>query len=168
MTSTKITKQYLIITNISKRPNVRALLKTALAFRCEKVLMVGQPKFDTSLQSKDLPSVVKEAITAGSFVIQRFSSWDALIEFLVEHNIRLVGVEIHKDAKPIEVFLDGLDTAFLMGNEGQGLNQKQMNACDAFVMIPQYGSGTASLNVYVAASIILQRFHQWQRGDLAD
>lgn len=52
------------------------------------------------------------------------------------------------------------DTAFMMGNEGQGMNEKQMAVCDGFVKISQYGGGTASLNVSVAASIVLQRFYQ--------
>ncbi len=33
--------------------------------------------------------------------------------------------------------------------------------CDSFVYIPQYGMGTASLNVTVAASIILHQFALW-------
>jgi hypothetical protein len=36
-----------------------------------------------------------------------------------------------------------------------------MRLCDAFVYIPQYGAGTASLNVTVAASIILHHFALW-------
>ena len=36
-----------------------------------------------------------------------------------------------------------------------------MSICDAFVYIPQYGSGTASLNVTVAGSIILHHFGLW-------
>jgi hypothetical protein len=36
-----------------------------------------------------------------------------------------------------------------------------MALCDSFVYIPQYGPGTASLNVTVAASIILQHFAVW-------
>ena len=45
--------------------------------------------------------------------------------------------------------------------QGQGLSEKQMALCDGFVYIPQYGPGTASLNVTVAASIILQHFAVW-------
>ncbi|KIZ04106.1 hypothetical protein MNEG_3846 [Monoraphidium neglectum] len=45
--------------------------------------------------------------------------------------------------------------------QGQGLSEKQMRLCDAFVYIPQYGAGTASLNVTVAASIILHHFALW-------
>lgn len=36
-----------------------------------------------------------------------------------------------------------------------------MRHCDDFVYIGQYGPGTASLNVYVAASIVLHHFALW-------
>lgn len=42
--------------------------------------------------------------------------------------------------------------------QGQGLSAKQCEICDFFVYIPQYGCGTASLNVTVAASIVLHQF----------
>ena len=45
--------------------------------------------------------------------------------------------------------------------QGTGLSEKQASLCDAFVYIPQYGAGTASLNVTVAASIVLQHFAVW-------
>lgn len=45
--------------------------------------------------------------------------------------------------------------------QGMGLSQRQIDACDSFVYIPQYGPGTASLNVTVAASIVLQNFAAW-------
>lgn len=43
----------------------------------------------------------------------------------------------------------------------QGLSSTQKAACDGFVYIPQYGSGTASLNVAVATSIVLHHFAVW-------
>lgn len=36
-----------------------------------------------------------------------------------------------------------------------------MRLCDGFVYIPQHGPGTASLNVTVAASIVLHHFAVW-------
>lgn len=45
--------------------------------------------------------------------------------------------------------------------QGSGLSPQQAQLCDAFVYIPQYGAGTASLNVTVAASIVLQHFAVW-------
>ena len=128
----------------------------------------------TSQQGQD--EVQEDRRQEAGMVVRYFEKWKDCCSFLSEHRILLVGVEIHKDAKTIDEFLDTLtlratrenqkvhrDIAFVMGNEGQGLLDKQLNSCEAFVRIPQYGVGTASLNVYVAASVVLQRVHQWQR-----
>ena len=45
--------------------------------------------------------------------------------------------------------------------QGDGLSPQQEAICDGFVYIPQYGPGTASLNVTVAASIVLHSFALW-------
>jgi len=47
------------------------------------------------------------------------------------------------------------------GMQGSGLSEAQMRHCDSFTYINQYGPGTASLNVYVAASIVLHHFALW-------
>lgn len=39
-----------------------------------------------------------------------------------------------------------------------GLSAKECEICDFFIYIPQYGGGTASLNVTVAASIVLHHY----------
>jgi len=52
--------------------------------------------------------------------------------------------------------------------QGTGLSTKELEICDFFVYIPQYGCGTASLNVTVAASIVLHHFagkHELLRTD---
>jgi len=76
-----------------------------------------------------------------------------------------------KDHKRLWIILSGFSfvpfssitgpTAFMLGNEGQGLSTKQMSLCDRFVYIPQHGCGTASLNVAVACSIVLHHFALW-------
>lgn len=59
--------------------------------------------------------------------------------------------------------------ALIMGNEGTGLSDKLMEQCQRhFVRIPQYGRGTASLNVYVAASIVLSQFYYYLNGGQND
>ena len=74
-----------------------------------------------------------------------------------------MGVEITPDAKSVaEEPFDG-PTALLMGNEGHGLTEAQKEACDSFVYIPQFGDGTASLNVSVAAGIVMHRFASWAK-----
>lgn len=45
-------------------------------------------------------------------------------------------------------------TAFIFGNEGGGLSDRQKSICDGFVYIPQYASsGMASINVACASAI---------------
>lgn len=128
--------------------------------------MVGQPLFDTSLEGPDLPHQIKDHVRQGKNFIKRFEKWHECVSYLKEQNIQLVGIEIHDEALNVEDFCaqePTADVAFMPGNEGQGLNQKQMDSCDAFCIISQYGAGTASLNVNVATSTILHRFHEYQR-----
>lgn len=42
------------------------------------------------------------------------------------------------------------------------MSEQQKSCCDSFVYISQHGGGTASLNVTVAASIILHRYAGWR------
>ena len=49
----------------------------------------------------------------------------------------------------------------MAGNEGEGLSDLQKSLCDHFVYIPQYGNGTASLNVVCAATVVLSIFGSW-------
>lgn len=57
-------------------------------------------------------------------------------------------------------FLNALCVTSIFFNllQGMGLSAKECEICDFFVYIPQYGGGTASLNVTVAASIVLHHF----------
>ncbi len=42
------------------------------------------------------------------------------------------------------------------------MNNNQKEICDEFIYIPQFGSGTASLNVNVATSIIINEYNNWK------
>lgn len=75
--------------------------------------------------------------------------------------VSVVGIEIDDGAAAVHTHPFTGNTAFMIGNEGQGLNEKQMKLCDEFVYIPQHGVGTASLNVAVATSIVLHHFAIW-------
>lgn len=70
-------------------------------------------------------------------------------------------MEIMEGAAAIEDHPFEGNTAFIMGNEGDGLSEQQKGICDSFVYIRQYGAGTASLNVTVAASIVMHHFGLW-------
>lgn len=43
------------------------------------------------------------------------------------------------------------------------MSNVQKSYCDALVYVPQYGTGTASLNVNVATGIVLHHFAYWSK-----
>ena len=111
----------------------------------------------------------------GKAYVQRFPKWNDCIAYLKQHAIPLAGVEIDARAITVGQLLDHIQSqqqqqqqqqyatlALVMGNEGQGLSAAQMQDCKFLVRLPQYGLGTASYNVYVAAGLVLQRLHQYQ------
>jgi tRNA G18 (ribose-2'-O)-methylase SpoU len=158
-------KLYLIITNISKPTNIKCLLRLACAFGCSAIFVAGQRKFnfDPDAPTSDIPNNLKAALKV--MKVFQFDKLPECVEYVHSLGIQVVGVEIDESSVDIEhaeeCFKGGSSTAFMMGNEGQGMNSKQMSLCDRFVKISQYGGGTASLNVSVAAGIVLHRYHQW-------
>eukprot|EP01083_Nonionella_stella_P152706 489854_1 len=158
---------YLIIANISKSPNMKCLLRNAISAGCKTVFVAGQRKFnfDPNSDTSDIPQNIKPFLKKGLLEIVRFDKLKECIDHVHALGIRVVGVEIDETSVDVENTGDCFfgDTAFMMGNEGQGMNEKQMSLCDGFVKISQYGGGTASLNVSVAAGIILHRFYAWEQ-----
>jgi len=198
--SCKKPKPYLIITNISKRQNVRNLIQIGASFGVTTIFVVGQKSFNFDVtnddgnnksSSSDLPTAMIDGIRRGKMTIIRFDKLEECVEHIkslpccetkqqqvadVGNNsiqnpsnhkptIQIIGVEIDPSSVNLENEPFTNSTAFMMGNEGQGMTKKQMSLCDGFVRISQYGGGTASLNVSVAAGLVLHRFFHWSRGD---
>ena len=144
-------KSYLLIYNVSKRNNFGQLLRSACAFGVTAVFVVGAEKLSThGNQGTTLHSEFRH-----------FPDMKSAKAYLVEAGIKLIGVEIAEGAKTIESHPFEGDTCFMLGNEGSGMSETQLAACDGFVYIPQYSGATASLNVLVAGSIVLHHFALW-------
>ena len=137
--------RYLVIFNISKKHNVTSLVYTALGFGFVPIV-VGLVELIKSVK-------VKEFLY--------FATFPELELFLSQRNVPLIAIEISSSSRSI---LDNPYTksiAFMPGNEGSGLNSTQRRAANGFIYIPQYGTGTASLNVTVATSIVLHHYSGW-------
>lgn len=159
---------YLVIVNIQKIANVRNLMMAAVAFGCCEVLLVGQER--NTQGGEKIPSPFRQAETQGQIRLRHFAKWKDCVEYLETESIFLIGVEIDETSKPVndEYFErhfphNQKDIAILMGNEGQGIIPKHLKECKALIRIPQYGAGTASLNVNVAANIVLFRFQNFKQ-----
>ncbi|CAJ1391978.1 unnamed protein product [Effrenium voratum] len=80
---------------------------------------------------------------------------------LSSRGVRICGIEIDESARPVTEHPFTGSTAFMLGNEGEGMSAAQREACDFFVYIPQFTGATASLNVAIAGSIVLHHFATW-------
>ncbi|KAI0504335.1 hypothetical protein KFK09_015287 [Dendrobium nobile] len=142
----------LIIHNVAKRHNIGTIVRSATAFGVSEMVLVGRRDFNAFGSH-------------GSTAHLRFRHFHSLSQARLylkeERNCDICGVEIVDGAVPITQQPFRRSTAFLLGNEGTGLSAKECEICDFFVYIPQYGCGTASLNVTVAASIVLHHFGAW-------
>ncbi|CAN6459040.1 unnamed protein product [Victoria cruziana] len=141
----------IIVHNVAKRHNVGTLVRSATAFGVSELILVGRRDFNTFGSH-------------GSVHHLRFRHFYSLSDarlYLKEKGWDICGIEIADGAKPVHEHPFKRSTAFILGNEGTGLSSKECEICDFFVYIPQYGCGTASLNVTVAASIVLHHFGVW-------
>ena len=145
---------YLIVHNVAKRNNLGQMLRSACAFGVAEVLIVGNKKNTAFFGAQGTQNYVKMR------TFDRLG--DAVAYARCQGCETITGVEICDEALPVSstgAFAG--PTAFILGNEGHGMNEAQMAVCDRFVYIPHFGGGTASLNVTVAASIIFHRFAEW-------
>jgi len=159
---------YLVICNIQKISNVKAMLLASIAFGCSEVLLVGQ---ENNSQRKDMfPLPFEEAVKKGLIRINRFSKWKHCVSYIKKKKIILIGVEIDETSQLLNddyfeshYLTNQKDIGIFLGNEGQGILPVFLKNCHALIQIPQYGVGTASMNVNVATSIVLYKFQDYKR-----
>lgn len=145
-------KSALIIFNISKNRNFGGLVRTADALGVSEIIVVGKKR-------------LKRYGHCGTFDSNKqkhFYSLDEAVVYLKQLKYNIVGIEISNESIAIENQPFDGNTAFLPGNEGTGLSEKQKEVCSKFVYIRQHGSG-ASLNVNVATGIALHHFAVWAK-----
>ncbi|EEA06490.1 RNA methyltransferase, TrmH family protein [Cryptosporidium muris RN66] len=148
-------KFYLILMNISKRQNFGALLRSACGFGVSEVLAVGKRKLRTFGNKGTLPYIS----------LTYYDTLEEVVEIVHAEEMDIVGIEINENSLPVYPHPFRRSTAFILGNEGTGLSQRQIDICDYLVYIPMYGSGTASLNVAIAGSILFHHFALWAKFD---
>jgi tRNA(Leu) C34 or U34 (ribose-2'-O)-methylase TrmL len=181
-----------LIYNVAKKQNVGTIVRTAVAFAATQIIVVGNVRTRAiaracdrewnrnasrmlltiaHLSSRCLCAVPpqRKLNTLGNQATNRFISWKHFekwsdcLSWVRSSGFKLVGVEIGERAKDVATRPFSDKTIFVLGNEGQGLSQETMDACDELVYIPQYGRGTASLNVATATSIVLHHFAEYAK-----
>ncbi|MCP4081868.1 MAG: RNA methyltransferase [Planctomycetaceae bacterium] len=142
-------RSYLFLFNVAKKSNFGYLIRTANAFGAE-IILIGKRKYSSG------GAVAGTRLTP----CHHFYSFQEGVAFARQRECQILGIEIMPQAKSIGSMPFQGSTAFILGNEGTGLEPWQTELCDDFVYIPQYGTA-GSLNINVAAGICLQRFAEW-------
>jgi tRNA G18 (ribose-2'-O)-methylase SpoU len=140
----------LVLYNISKELNFGHLIRTANAFGVSEIIVVGRRAMNRGGHCR----------TYGRTRRRHFHRLHDACRYLQDDGFSICGVEIMDQAvSVIEQPFTG-STAFMVGNETIGLTDQQLDHCDHFVYVPQYGTAEC-LNVNVATSIALQQFANW-------
>jgi len=116
------------------------------------------PNFNVN---KDISDYIR-----GQICFERFDTLDDLKKRCDQLEIIIYALEIGETSADITSVLEeggvspfnvssGGGVGIMPGNEGSGLSGRQRSISDQFIFVPQYGSGTASLNVAVATSLAL-------------
>ncbi|KAH9296898.1 hypothetical protein KI387_028580, partial [Taxus chinensis] len=141
-------ESFVIVHNVAKRHNIGTLARSATAFGVSEFIVVGR---------KDFNAFGSHGSTL-HINFRHFHTLQEAQQYLKGKDCDICGVEIADGALAVHEHPFRKSTAFLLGNEGTGLSTKEMEICDFFVYISQYGCGTASLNVTIAGSIVLHHF----------
>ena len=129
--------------------NIGSVVRTANAFNAAAVHVVGRRRWNRR----------------GAMVTDRYldvvhhPDVDGLRSWASEQELPVLGIDNTPGAVPLETYPLPRRCVLLFGQEGPGLTDAAVAACDAVLAIAQFGS-TRSLNAGAAAAIVM---HAWVR-----
>lgn len=144
----------IVLDNIRSLSNVGAVFRTADAFRMGAVFLCGITACPPHRE------IHKTALGADETVPWRyFETTEAACAELKAMGYKIVAVEQVENSIPLQQFKAEPHSAFILGNEVDGVSDAVLPFCDAAVEIPQEGT-KHSLNVSVCSGIIMWSIFQ--------
>lgn len=140
-------KRYLALEGVQDPGNVGTILRTADAYEADGVILLSA--------CADLynPKTVRASMGA----LFRIKAWSAALEQLCpvlrEAGLPLMGAAVREDTVDVRE-ADLRRAVILIGNEGKGLSDAALNACDKTIRIPM-SQRCESLNAAIAAATLL-------------
>lgn len=142
-------KRYLILDNLQDPGNIGTLIRTALAFHIDQVILSRQC---VELYNDKLLRAMQGAHFHISCIYEDLKE---VIPLLQEKGVQVIGSAL-ENGKAIDTIEPQLKMAYVLGNEGNGMTQEIIDICDQIAYIPI--STIESLNVAVAGSIMMYHF----------
>ena len=140
---------HIAVENLAHDFNIGSIVRTANAFLAKEIHIIGRRRWNRR----------------GAMVTDRYQSirhHDSVSQFWEwsqSQGLPIVGLDNVAGAVSLETYDIPEACVLLFGQEGSGLSDSAVQACDGIVSIAQFGS-TRSINVGAAAAIAM---HAWVR-----
>ena len=139
----------IVLDNIRSLSNVGAVFRSADAFRIGEVFLCGITACPPHRE------IHKTALGADETVAWRyFETTEAACRELKDRGYRIYAVEQTEGSVMLQDFKAMPDSAYLLGNEVEGVSDAALLYCDGAIEIPQAGT-KHSLNVSVCSGIVM-------------
>ncbi len=150
----------LVLDNVRSQHNIGSAFRTSDAFALEHMCLCGITACPPSAE------IHKSALGAEDTMEWTYfpDTMDA-VRFLKTKGYFVIAVEQAEEALRLDAYVprEGQKVALVFGNEVKGVQQQVVDACDACIEIPQYGT-KHSLNVSVSVGVVLWHFVLRLRG----
>ena len=144
----------IVLDNIRSLSNVGAFFRTADAFRIGALYLCGITACPPHRE------IHKTALGADETVCWRyFDTTEAACRALRDKGYRIFAVEQVEDSVPLQEFEFEPKTAYLLGNEVEGVSEEALPYCEGAIELPQEGT-KHSLNVSVCAGIVMWKIFE--------
>lgn len=152
-----IKRVVLILHNIRSNHNVGSIFRTSDATGVSKIYLTGYSATPLDRFGREVKEISKTALGAEkSIPSEQAKSVSVLIKKLKKDGFEIIAIEQDEKSIDYKKIKLGNKTAFILGNEVDGIEKKVLNLCDKIAEIPMKGK-KESLNVSVSAGIVLFR-----------
>ncbi len=139
----------IVLDNIRSLSNVGAFFRTADAFRIGELVLCGITACPPHRE------IHKTALGADETVKWRyFGTTEAACRQLKAEGWRIFAVEQVEGSVPLQDFEFASHTAYILGNEVDGVGEEVLPYCNGAIELPQEGT-KHSINVSVCAGIVM-------------
>lgn len=144
----------IVLDNIRSLSNVGAFFRTADAFRIGELMLCGITACPPHRE------IHKTALGADETVKWRYvDTTEAACQQLKAEGYRIFAIEQVEDSVPLQDFNFEPHTAYLLGNEVEGVSEEALPYCEGAIELPQEGT-KHSINVSVCAGIVMWKLFE--------
>jgi tRNA G18 (ribose-2'-O)-methylase SpoU len=150
-------KKIIILPDIRSSLNVGSIFRTADACGIDKIFLTGYTPVPIDKFGRADKQIAKTALGAEkSIAWEKVENVSKLLTRLKKEKFYLIAVEQADDSIDYKKVKIKEKTAFIFGNEVEGLSKPILKKCDVIAEIPMKGN-KESLNVSVSAGVALFR-----------